>query len=77
MVGTWEYLTPEIEKYVRDEISNKAHELYQQAAAGGDPRAQARQVVAELNKNLGTVQNYQNRWDLPARFDLTPVGGAR
>jgi hypothetical protein len=27
-------------------------ELYQQAALGGDPRAQARQLVAELNRNL-------------------------
>jgi hypothetical protein len=27
-------------------------DLYQQASLGGDPRAQARQLVAELNKNL-------------------------
>ncbi len=27
----------------------------------------------QLNKNLGNVNNYQSRWDLPARFDLTPL----
>jgi hypothetical protein len=32
-------------------------ELYAQAAFGGDPRAQARQLVAELNKNLGTPKD--------------------
>jgi hypothetical protein len=32
-------------------------DFYAQAALGGDPRAQARQLVAELNKNLGAPKD--------------------
>ncbi len=33
----------------------------------------AASFTEQLNKNLGTAQNYQNRWEIPARFDLTTL----
>ena len=33
----------------------------------------AASFAEQLNVNLGNGNNFQGRWDLPARFDLTPL----
>jgi len=50
-------------------------ELYQQSASGGDPRAQARLLVAELNKNLGASKDGADNSHVVAQDDFQRIIG--